>query len=863
MKEKPTQNISSVSQWQNKDVTIIGIDGGATKVSAYVIEKHNDNSFKLGNVHSLKSYREYSEYDSGFSPVNIQTQLAELNHNKIQTTQSELRQEQVYLNAFADVIGTIDTEIRAESYIIGIGMPGLKTPDKRGIAAMANGPRMPDFATKLERQLDQCGIRLFSPIIHLGSDADYCGIGEEYASNGLFCDVNNAYYLGGGTGVADALKLKNELIPFDKTKSWIAKTWEMKNNHAVSLENYASAGGIQTIYSRYSGITVEELNKSKMYPNRILELALKKDVNAIKTYRDVSKNLAHLIYERITTVYAGWQSHFDFVNPNRESLEKAHPYFGTLLDRIIIGQRLGDLLLQSKNTDILWKPFLSELTDLINRTDIFPKNAKLHYVSDNHFNTDIIQISKLREAPVLGAGVDSFLSLENTNSVGIELTPPVSTCRESTHSKEPIIKVGVVLPEDNLNSLQLTFPNPEKYFIEDHNDFTLSRTAKLTLENNRLKFGTLVDERFIIRHKTGKDDLSELVEVHPIVAGRGFHWQKHISAQYPGDLEIRVKDGAIFMVNHISAEHYLMCVATSEMSAECPPSLTESQTIVARSWLLAGTEKKHAEHGIDVCNDDCCQRYQGAGNLSKHSTKASKATSGQVLTYDNEICDARYSKSCGGMMETFVNVWGGDPHPYLQNRLDMPHQTDWDTLPLTNESHAEKWIQSTPSTFCSSKFVHETELKKYIGNVDESGTYYRWNLTYTQAELTNLLNEKLSLSAKTILDVKSLKRGGSSRLISIDICYLDDKNLEKHIIVDSEYEIRRILHAGFLYSSAIIIEKENYKSGIPSVFKIFGAGWGHGVGLCQIGALGMALNNHSTKTILQHYYPGAELHKLY
>lgn len=851
MKHKYNQKISSVnseSQRQNKNVIIIGIDGGATKVSAYVIEKHNDNSFKLGDVHSLKSYHEYPDFDPNFSPVDIQTQLAELNNNKIQPILSEINQEKAYLVAYADVISEVNTKSQANTYLIGIGMPGLKTHDKRGIVAMANGPRMPDFATKLERLLDQRGIRLFSPITHLGSDADYCGIGEEYASNGLFRDVNNAYYLGGGTGVADALKLNNELLPFDKAKFWIAKTWEMKNNRAVSLENYASAGGIQTIYSQYSEITIEELHKSKIYPNRILELALQKDTNAIKTYRDVSKNLAHLIYERITTVYCGWQSLFEFVNPNRGSLEKAHPYFGTLLDRIIIGQRLGDLLFQSKDTDILWKPFLSELTKLITHSDILPEGAKSHYVCNTNFDSNILQISKLREAPILGAGADAYFNLG----------------RESIHSKtEPSIRVGVILPEDNQTSIQLSFSCPDKYLVENHKNFTLPKTITLTPDDNKIRIGSLCEDTIILRRTAGNDDYSDFVSVNPVIAGRGFHWQKNISVQYPGDLEIMVRNGVIFIINHIPAEQYLMCVATSEMSATCPPSLTESQTIVARSWLLAATEKKHADLGIDVCNDDCCQRYQGAGNLSEHSVAASKATYGQVLMFADEICDARYSKSCGGMTESYENVWDGKPHPYLQNRLDMPKQTDWKKLPLTEESNAEKWIHSTPPAFCSSHTVPESNLKDYIGNVDESGTYFRWNFTYTQAELTNLFNDKLAISAKNILDIIPLKRGGSSRLISINILYLDNQERKMHLLVNTEYEIRRILHSGFLYSSAIFIEKENDKNGTPSAFKIIGAGWGHGVGLCQIGALGMALKHYSTKSILQHYYPGAELHKLY
>ena len=150
--------------------------------------------------------------------------------------------------------------------IVGIGMPGLKTKNKRGIIALINGPRMPDYSQFIESRLLEANMSLVSPIAHLGSDADYCGLGEEYAENGLFKDVKNAYYLGGGTGVADAMKLNGKLVPFDNTKAWIAKTWEMKCDKNISLEKYASSSGIQSIFSMYSNIPVEELNKNEIYP---------------------------------------------------------------------------------------------------------------------------------------------------------------------------------------------------------------------------------------------------------------------------------------------------------------------------------------------------------------------------------------------------------------------------------------------------------------------------------------------------------------------------------------------------------------------------------------------------------------------
>ena len=389
---------------------IIGIDGGATKISGWqVLHDEKTGLFTLGDENIQKKYSEYDSFIGNFKPVDLKIQLDELNSG-INLTEEEIRQGSAYINAAADVITEFSRHHQGQKLLIGFGMPGLKTPDKRGITALMNGPRMPHFLEDIEKIVLSRGVELYSSISHLGSDADYCGIGEEYSSSGMFKDVGNAYYLGGGTGVADALKLAGKLVTFDSARYWIAKAWEFKTKSGLSMERYASASGIQYIYSTYSGIEVEKLNKNHFYPPQILHAALKGEKAALDTINDISANIANLFFERIVTIYLGWKDTFDFVNPNRDSLKKEHPYSGTFVERIIVGQRLGDLLEESKDTGLLWDQILEDLNILLSRAD----DAKLkdYYLKNGKFNSEVIKISKLREAPALGAGIDAFLGLK-------------------------------------------------------------------------------------------------------------------------------------------------------------------------------------------------------------------------------------------------------------------------------------------------------------------------------------------------------------------------------------------------------------------------------------------------------------------
>ncbi len=393
-----------------KKTIIVGVDGGATKVSAWqVIFDHEKKIFRLGENNAEGKYAEIPGFLKDFTPVDVGLQFRELAENHIRQTDAEKQQEAVYVEACARAIIQIARSSNAHNLIIGIGMPGLKTGDKRGINVVANGPRMLHYSDLLEERLRLENIQLAAPIARLGSDADYCGIGENYAGDGAFRPVENAYYLGGGTGVADALKLHGSLLPFDQTKSWLAKTWEMKYSDGRSLERFCSASGIQSIYAAHSGLEISTLNESGIFPPQIAQKALERDQAAADTFRTVTGALAAIIYERLETIYCGWQKTFEFMNPNRESLTADHPFRETLLDRVVLGQRLGQLFVDPAGEKVLTVPLQTLLDEKIQNSSRLDDKAKKHY---QHVSRFLIP-SHLREAPALGAGIDAFFSWEN------------------------------------------------------------------------------------------------------------------------------------------------------------------------------------------------------------------------------------------------------------------------------------------------------------------------------------------------------------------------------------------------------------------------------------------------------------------
>ena len=408
--------------------------------------------------------------------------------------------------------------------------------------------------------------------------------------------------------------------------------------------------------------------------------------------------------------------------------------------------------------------------------------------------------------------------------------------------QEPILSIGMILPTDLRKRLTITISEQKKKIkIEANSKSLIYKNSK---KKEILLRGSNIDDFFII---------------HSVPAGRGFHWEKTIDVKVAGDLRIKISNGYIFVINQIKLEQYLASVATSEMGSACPPALLEAQTIVARSWIIAAAEQKHSKIGIDACNDDCCQRYQGITNITTKSKQASKKTFGHFLIHDDQICDTRYSKSCGGISENNENVWKESSKPYLRAIFDGSSKTIPD---LSNNQKLQNWIKNPPNCYCGYKYINEKNLKKYIGKVDKKGAYFRWSVRFTQDELTRVVNQKCNTSFEAVTSLNPLKRGVSGRITKLEISGIENEK-SRNVHLNSEYEIRDALHPEFLYSSAFIIILDSDENQIIKSITLQGAGWGHGVGLCQIGALGMALSNKTSAEILFHYFPSTKIKKMY
>jgi len=379
--------------------------------------------------------------------------------------------------------------------------------------------------------------------------------------------------------------------------------------------------------------------------------------------------------------------------------------------------------------------------------------------------------------------------------------------------------------------------------------------------------------------------------IHDVTIGVNFHWERKETQVFGGILNLVVESDNIVAINELPVEQYLTSVISSEMSATSSLELLKAHAVISRSWLLAQMEKRkkmqngsnnffsfikkddelvrwydREDHTIfDVCADDHCQRYQGiTKQSSKHVEEAIRATFGQVLYYDDAICDARFSKCCGGVTEEFQYCWENSPKPYLVATRDMPTQStsgvkyDIQAIPdLTVEENADKWIRSNPESLCST--TDKNILSEVLNDYDqETADFYRWKVTYTQEELSKLLSDKMKIDFGRILDIVPLERGKSGR-----ICRMKIVGEKQTFTIGKELEIRRALSQTHLYSSAFVVDKEMGDSNVPSSFTIVGAGWGHGVGLCQIGAAVMGAKGYKYNDILLHYYHDAEIKKLY
>jgi stage II sporulation protein D len=437
-------------------------------------------------------------------------------------------------------------------------------------------------------------------------------------------------------------------------------------------------------------------------------------------------------------------------------------------------------------------------------------------------------------------------------------------------NSEPEIKVALL---QNYNEARIAFNG--RYFLTD--DRTLEGRFAVIADSGQIVFRDS-EGKEIFRQKEIllRSESGAFFTVSEVKIGIDFHWQRTQEQSFRGNLLLSVVSESTFnLINKIHLEDYLESVISSEMSAEAPLEFLKAQAIVARSWLVSMLDKKKSarsstqlrneneivvwqdvndHEGFDVCADDHCQRYQGITRIiSENVRQAIKQTRGMFLTYSGEICDARYYKSCGGQTEIFATAWEGINPGYLKNISDDAEQHP----PVCSEADAEKWLRGRPQGFCDT--TDKELLKNILPPFDqETLNFYRWQAIYTRKDLEEIIQKKSGIDFGELKNLTPLERGPSGRIYKLKI-----EGSKKTMIVGKELEIRRWLSPSHLLSSAFIVSVERTAAGEISRFILQGGGWGHGVGLCQIGAAVMASKGFKAEEILTHYFTGAEVQKLY
>ena len=437
--------------------------------------------------------------------------------------------------------------------------------------------------------------------------------------------------------------------------------------------------------------------------------------------------------------------------------------------------------------------------------------------------------------------------------------------------KEPEISVGIV------NAQEIHFSLNGNYFAKGE---TVCGDQVVTFnEGGILWNGNLYRELTF----TPQEE-SNSFSLYEVTIGINFHWERQETQIFMGTLRFVVHEDKITAINQLSVEDYLTSVISSEMSATSSLELLKAHAVVSRSWLFAQIEKRKAlkdtggdffsftktkeeyirwydreDHTIfDVCADDHCQRYQGITKASNETVaEAVRATRGQLLMHGNKVCDARFSKCCGGATEEFEYCWEEKHYPYLTAVRDAEEEEHRELPDLTQEKEAQYWIRKAPHSFCD---THDAKiLSQILNNYDQETTdFYRWHIRYSQEELAEIIRNNTKTDYGDIIDLIPVERGKSGR-----ICKLKIVGTLKTLTIGKELEIRRTLSTSHLFSSAFIVDKGELVDGIPQWFFISGAGWGHGVGLCQIGAAVMGEKGYKYDEILLHYYKGAEIRRFY
>lgn len=489
---------------------------------------------------------------------------------------------------------------------------------------------------------------------------------------------------------------------------------------------------------------------------------------------------------------------------------------------------------------------LSELLLVLERRNEEPEprvNVGVHRVADNMF--ELVVVPRREHRPdcygflkVSPGAIDVMGTLITTSEADFENLDDVyatQILKDTTYVEDvPKIHVGI------MKGKKVDFILHGNYRTEGDTFHALDSTSNFTLDN--------------------------------VTIGKYFHWEKKERQTFGGDLTLLEKDDGTIAINTIDIESYLKSVISSEMSANASLEFLKVHAVISRSWAMAqiGNREQvccnnvasgsgdeivkwydHEDHDdFDVCADDHCQRYQGLTRITRDDVLiAVQSTWGEVLMSDGELCDARFSKCCGGAFEEFENCWDSVHHSYLEGGRDILPEAP---LPdLSDEAVAEDWIMSRPDAFCAEPTPEV--LKQILNDYDLKTTdFYRWEVHYSVRELSRLIKKKSGIDFGDIIGIVPLSRGTSGRIYRLAI-----EGEKRSVVVGKELEIRRWLSPTHLYSSAFVVRKD------ASGFTFYGAGWGHGVGLCQIGAAVMAQKGYNYRDILAHYFKNAEIKKIY
>ena len=400
---------------------------------------------------------------------------------------------------------------------------------------------------------------------------------------------------------------------------------------------------------------------------------------------------------------------------------------------------------------------------------------------------------------------------------------------------------------EEANKYKSQLQNPERIDVVEKLEYTPSGQIALTLSDNK---ELIFNDYLTIQPKCL---FGSRIVIKDVIVGIGFHWEHKENQRFRGAMEIRIDNkGLLTAVNIVPLELYLCSVNSSEMRSVSPDELLKAQTIAARNTVFATITKHHHSDPFDVCADDHCQCYRGSSRETEQSRKVVINTLSEILIYNKEVCDTRYSKICGGIMESFDSVWWGNEVPYLINGYDCSDNKKSGIEFIENEEQARKFILSTPDVFCNT--VQE-DVPDYLLYIRE---YFRWKIKFTRKYLEELLKTKSKIDVGEINDIVILKRGKSGRIEFLKII-----GSESEKIIGKELAIRLAFSEKCLYSSCFVIDFEKDSSGKIKNIILRGAGWGHGAGMCQIGATMMAIKGYKYPEILTHYYKNSKLIKLY